>query len=322
MLLNRSATRICFAHVAYQFQAQFQKRNTGVESFEIRTREALQARIGEANVLLASGLWRNDLLPLAGRLRFIQSISAGVDQYDRDALAAASVRLASAQGANAGAVAEHAIALILALSRRLPEARDNQNRKFWRGMLSDLTQREDELSGKTLLIVGLGRIGGRLAQLARAFDMHVIGLRRDPTHGPNGANEVYASKELHALLPKADIVALTCPLTPETEKLIDAQALGHMKPTAHLISSARGRVVDEPALIACLNNNGIAAAALDVAIEEPLPASSPLWDMPNVLVTPHTGGETRHYEDNVIDLLMENLDRLWRGETTLRNQVV
>jgi D-2-hydroxyacid dehydrogenase (NADP+) len=322
MLPVRNKITICFAHIAYRFQDQFHKRNTGLASFEVRTREELDARIGGADVLLVSGLWRNDILPLAGRLRFIQSISAGVDQYDRDALAAARIRLASAQGTNAQAVAEHAIALILALARRLPEARDNQHRKYWRGMLSELRQREDELDGKTLLVVGLGRIGGRLARLARAFDMHVIGLRRDPAAGSNGADEVHGIDALHELLPRADVVALTCPLTPQTENLIDARALARMKPTAHLINSARGRVVDEPALIACLRNGGIAAAALDVTVEEPLPATSPLWDLPNLLITPHTGGETQHYEDNVIDLLLENLDRLWRGETTLVNQVV
>ena len=322
MLPVRNKITICFAHIAYRFQDQFHKRNTGLASFEVRTREELDARIGGADVLLVSGLWRNDILPLAGRLRFIQSISAGVDQYDRDALAAARIRLASAQGTNAQAVAEHAIALILALARRLPEARDNQHRKYWRGMLSELRQREDELDGKTLLVVGLGRIGGRLARLARAFDMHVIGLRRDPAASSNGADEVHGIDALHAFLPRADIVALTCPLTPQTENLIDAHALARMKPTAHLINSGRGRVVDEPALIACLRNGGIAAAALDVTVEEPLPATSPLWDLPNLLITPHTGGETQHYEDNVIDLLLENLDRLWRGETTLVNQVV
>ena len=170
------------------------------------------------------------------------------------------------------AVSEHAIALILALTRRLPEARDNQNRKFWRGMLGDLTRREDELGGKTLLIVGLGRIGGRLARLAKAFDMHVIGLRRDPAAGRNGTDEVHGVEHLHELLPRADIVALTCPLTPQTENLIDANALRLMKPSAHLVNCARGRVVDEAALIACMQTNGIAAAGIDVTTEEPLPA--------------------------------------------------
>ncbi len=322
MLPAKDALTICFAHVAYRLGDRFAARGTGLRSFEVRTREELEARIGEADVLVASGLWRNELIARAGRLRLIQSISAGVDQYDRDVLRAAGVRLASAQGANARAVAEHAMALLLALTRRLPEARDNQARRIWRGMIGDLTQREDELGGKTLLVVGLGRIGGRLAQLARAFDLHVIGIRRDPSAGPNGADEVHGLASLPALLPRADIVALTCPLTPETENLIDATALGLMKPSAFLVNAARGRCVDEEALVAALAADRIAGAALDVTRDEPLADGSPLWGMANVLITPHTAGETRRYEDNVLDLLMDNLDRLWRGETALRNQVV
>jgi phosphoglycerate dehydrogenase-like enzyme len=123
-------------------------------------------------------------------------------------------------------------------------------------------------------------------------------------------------------LPQADVVALTCPLTPQTERLIGAQALAAMKPSAFLINVARGRVVDEPALVAALTERRIAGAGIDCAVEEPLPAASPLWALDNALITPHTAGETRRYEDNVIDLLVENLDRLWRGETALRNQIV
>jgi phosphoglycerate dehydrogenase-like enzyme len=124
------------------------------------------------------------------------------------------------------------------------------------------------------------------------------------------------------LLPEADVVALTCPLTKETEGLIDGEALSRMKPSAHLVNAARGRVVDEAALVAALAARRIAGAGLDVTAEEPLAPSSPLWAMEQVLITPHTAGETRRYEDNVIEILRDNLDRLWRGEAQLRNQVV
>jgi phosphoglycerate dehydrogenase-like enzyme len=289
----------------------------------VREGAALEQRIGEADVLVISGLWRNDLLPRAKRLRFIQSIGAGTDQFSRESLKQHGVRLASARGVNARAVAEHVMALMLALARRLPEARDNQATRVWRGMIGDITQREDELGGKTLLIVGLGQIGGRLAQLAKAFDMRVIGIRRDPRAGAAGhADAVHAMSELKALLPQADFVALTCPLTAETEKLIDADALGRMKPSAYLLNAARGRVVDEPALVDALARRQIRGAALDVMVEEPLPAASPLWAMEHVLITPHTAGETCRYEDNVLAIMQENLARLWRGETELLNQVV
>jgi phosphoglycerate dehydrogenase-like enzyme len=312
---------ICFAHVAYRLDERFAALGTGIKSFAVREPETLAARIGEADVLVISGLWNNTLLDRAPRLRFIQAIGAGTDQFPRGELERRDIRLASARGVNARAVAEHGMALILALARRLPEARDNQHRRVWRQMIGDLAQREDELGGKTLLVVGLGDIGGRLARLAKAFDMRVVGLRRDPARGGD-ADQVEPMSALSSLLPDADFVALTCPLTPDTEKLIDAAALARMKPSAYLVNLARGRVVDEAALVETLAAYRIAGAALDVTVEEPLPADSPLWGMEHVLVTPHTAGETRRYEDNVIEILRDNLDRLWRDESQLRNQVV
>jgi phosphoglycerate dehydrogenase-like enzyme len=313
---------LCFAHVAYRFAERYAARGGRLSHFEVRSIDDLEARIGEADVLLVSGFWRNHMAAKAGKLKLIQSISAGVDQYDPAALRQHGIRLASAQGANANAVSEHAIALILALARRIPEGRDNQAKRHWRGMIGDLTRREDELGGKTLLVVGIGRIGGRLARLAKAFGMNVVGLRRDPARGAEGADEIHPMTALKAQLSRADIVALTCALTDETRGLMDASAFAAMKPGAALVNVARGKVCDEAALIAALQSGQIGEAALDVTAEEPLAADSPLWTMPNVLVTPHTGGETRRYEDNVLDLMEENLARLRRGEASLFNQVV
>jgi phosphoglycerate dehydrogenase-like enzyme len=208
------------------------------------------------------------------------------------------------------------------MSRQLHFARDNQAKHHWRGMISDLSKREDELGGKTLLVVGMGRIGAHLAKLAKAFDMKVVGIRRDPKQGTNGADSIHGMAELVKLVPQADIVALTCALTPETTGLMSAVAFAAMKPSSMFVNVARGKVADEDALIKTLQGNKIWAAALDVTVEEPLPATSPLWSMPNVFITPHTAGETRAYEDNVLDILLENLGRLWRSEKALRNQVL
>ena len=322
MIPPKDKLTICFAHVAYQLQAQFERRRTGIASVQAWNREELEPRIGGADVLVISGLWRNELLDGAKRLRFIQSIGAGTDQFSRERLSRAAVRLASARGVNARAVSDHAMALILALARRLPEARDNQSKGLWRGMIGDLSAREDELGSKTLVVVGVGAIGGRLTRLAKAFDMRVIGIRRNPAAGSGGADAVHGLAELARVLPEADFVALTCPLTKETENLIDSGALGLMKKSAFLINVARGRCVDEEALCRALSAGAIAGAAIDVTVEEPLPPTSPLWTMANVLITPHTAGETRRYEDNVLDILEENLGRLWRGESALRNQIV
>ena len=322
MLPSKDKLNICFAHGAYQMAARFAARGTGIAHFQVWKPEEMAARVPEADVVVVSMMWKNDLVPQAKRLKFIQSISAGIDQYDQAVMRAHGIRLANAAGVNAAAVSEHAMALILALKRQIHTGRDNQTAKLWRGMISDIPAREDELGGKTLLIVGLGKIGARLAKLAKAFDLEVVATRRDASRGGENVDAVHGHERLHDLLPTADIVALTCPLTPQTTNLIDAKALALMKPTAHLVNVARGRVVDEDALVRALQEKRIAAAGLDVTREEPLPAASPLWAMKNVLITPHTAGETQRYEDGVIDLLVENLDRLWRGETALVNQIV
>ena len=322
MLPPRDRLTICFAHVAYRFAERFALRGTGIVHVEARSRAELDAAIAGADVLVCSGLWRNDLPAIAPRLRLVQSCSAGTDQYDRDVLRQAGIRLASGQGCNANAVSEHAIAQILALLRRLPEARDNQAKRHWRGMMGDFARREDEAGGKTAIVVGTGRIGGRIARLCKALGMRVIGVRRDPTQGVDGADEVHGFRDLPRLAPRADFLVLACPLTDETRNLVDAAVLAAMKPTARVVNVARGRVVDEPALVAALREGRIGGAALDVTADEPLPQDSPLWDMPQVLITPHTAGETHSYEDNVLDMMMENIERLWRGEAGLFNQIV
>jgi phosphoglycerate dehydrogenase-like enzyme len=319
---SRDMLTIGFAHVAYRAAEAFLARGSGLRQFEVRTLEDLERRAGEADVLVLSGLWRNALLDRAPKLRLVQSMSAGTDQYDKALFAQRGVRLASAQGVNERAVAEHAMGLILALTRQLHLSRDNQHARHWRGMIGDRALREDELGGKALVVVGMGRIGSRLATLARAFEMRVIGVRRTARPQPGVADDVVAQADLGEALAQADIVALTCPLTPETEGLFGPAALAALKPGALLVNVARGKVVDESALLSALADGRIRAAGLDCFHEEPLPPSSPFWSLPNVLVTPHSAGETTRYEDRVVDTLLENLDRLWRGETELLNQVV
>jgi len=319
---GRDELSICFAHVAYPLAEIFEKRATGIHHYQVWKRDELATKIREAHVLVVSGFWRNELLDNAPNLRFIQSIGAGYDQFPLDTLHARGIRLASAKGVNRNAVSEHAMAMILALVRFLHTGRDHQHTHFWRGMISDVSRREDELGGKTLLIVGLGGIGSRLAMLAKAFGMKVIATKRDLSKGPGAADEVYRPDELKELLPRADFVALTCPLTPDTRNLIDRAALAAMKPWAYLVNVARGGCVDEPALLAALQGGQIAGAAIDHFWDEPLRSDSPFWDMENVLITPHTAGETRRYEENLLDILLENLERMWRGEIELRNQVV
>jgi phosphoglycerate dehydrogenase-like enzyme len=322
---GREGLTICFAHVAYQLEQAFVARDTGIRHFQVRDGDDLAARLPEADVLVVSGLWRNALLEVAPRLRWIQSIGAGYDQFPLDELRQRGIRLSSARGVNRNAVSEHALALVLALARRLPEARDNQHRHFWRGMIGEIERREDELGGKTLGIVGLGHIGSRTAALGRAFRMRVVATKRRPEAGAGAtgvADAVWGADRVDDLLRESDFVVLHCPLTDETRGLISRERLALMKPSAYLINVARGGCVEEPALLEALRAGRIAGAGIDHFWDEPLPAESPFWDLPNVLITPHTAGETRRYEDNVLDILLENLGRLERGETALLNEVV
>ncbi|MFV0297654.1 MAG: NAD(P)-dependent oxidoreductase, partial [Hyphomicrobiaceae bacterium] len=200
---------VLFAHVAYEFDEPFKARNTGMNFDVARTADELKAKLPSADALCVSMMWKSELAPLASRLKLIQSISAGTDQYDREVMKAHGIRLASGQGVNANAVSEQAIAMMLALSRQLHTLRDNQARKFWRPMQGDRRIREDEIEGKTVLIVGLGGIGQRLAHFCKAFGMTVIGTRRDPSKGGGAADEVHADKDLAKLIPRADFLALT-----------------------------------------------------------------------------------------------------------------
>ena len=313
---------IHFAHVAYRLAERFALRRTGIEHFQTWRREDTLARASEGHVLVVSGLWSDAMLERAANLRFIQVCAAGHDRFDLEALRARGVPLANGSGVNRNAVGDHAMALLLALVRHVHTGRDRQREHVWRGMISDLGRREEELAGKTMLVCGLGAIGARVARLARAFGMKVVGIKRDTANHDGSADEVRPPDRFLESLAEADAVVLTCPLTPQTENLIDAAALARMKPGAYLVNVARGRCVNEPDLAAALARDAIAGAGIDTTWEEPLAPDSALWDLENVLITPHTAGETRRYEDNVVDLLIENVRRLQRGEGALVNRIV
>lgn len=319
---SKDELTIHFAHSAYRLAERFEARETGVSCFQTWDPDETAAKMGSAPVAVLSGFWQNRFLDAPGALRFIQVCAAGYDQFDQTRLGAADIRLANASGVNVNAVSDHAMALMLGLTRQLHSARDNQRARHWRPMISDLEQREDELAGKTVMIIGMGAIGSRLAGLARAFEMKVIGVRRNTAAIADIVDEAHTPDRLPALWGRPDFVVLTCPLTRETANIVDGAALAAMSPSAYLINVARGGCVDEPALIEGLAANAIAGAGIDTTVEEPLASDSPLWGFDNVILTPHSAGETRRYEENVIDILLENLARLGRGGDTLYNQIL
>jgi phosphoglycerate dehydrogenase-like enzyme len=191
--------------------------------------------------------------------------------------------------------------------------RESQSRAAWEPIPAG------ELTGQTVGIVGTGAIGGEVARLAKAFGMHTIGIRRSAKRTLH-LDQQLPPKQIIRMLKQADFVVLACPLTPETEGLIGERELRAMKPTATVINVARGRVCDEGALIRALQENWIAGAALDVFHFEPLPEQSPLWSLPNVIITPHNSGMSPHNMARMMDIFLDNLARFAAGKP-LRNRV-
>jgi phosphoglycerate dehydrogenase-like enzyme len=250
------------------------------------------------------------LLARVPNLRWIHTISAGVDHLLFPELRESDAILTNASGVFNVPIAETVMAYILAVVKRLPEFWAHQRKHRW----EKLPLRE--LRGLTVGIVGLGDIGTEVARLCRAFGMRVLGLRRRPAPS-DLADEVLPPDRLQDLLARSDFVVIAVPLTAETRGMIGRAELAAMKPDAWLVNISRGAIVDEEALVEALREGRIGGACLDVFAEEPLPPESPLWDMPNVIITPHNSWSSPHIEEREIALFLENLRRYVAGEPLL-----
>jgi phosphoglycerate dehydrogenase-like enzyme len=218
------------------------------------------------------------------------------------------IQLTNGSGASGIAVAEHALALLLALLKRLPELRDLQREHTWSHGISVA-----ELYGRTACVVGLGDVGRSAARLLRAFGVHVLGVRRTAEQVAE-VDETYPVEALHTVLERSSILVLAPALTPATRRLIGATELARLPAGALVINVGRGAVLDEAALIAALQSSHLAGAGLDVLADEPLAAESPLWDMPNVIITPHSAAHTEATDDRSVELFVDNLERVRRGD--------
>jgi phosphoglycerate dehydrogenase-like enzyme len=277
------------------------------------------SRLGDVDVLVTMA-FTPEMAAAAPRLRLVQVPGAGLDRIDRSALGPATV-LANAYGHDTG-IAEYVLGAMLALARDFrridASLRDGRWESVWSGAPVPLWS---ELAGKTLGIVGYGRIGQAVARRALAFDMEVLAIRRDASQpDPNRLASVRGPEALDDVLARADFLALTLALSPESRGLIDARALARMKPTAVLINVARGEVVDEEALYAALAGGALGGAALDVWYRYPqgagptLPSRLPFHTLPNVLMTPHVSGWTEGMMDARAAVIAENIHRVARGE--------
>ena len=266
-------------------------------------------QIAQATIIF--GWIRAKDLKEAVRLKWFQTMWAGTDEYEGEDILPPGVILTSSSGSNSQSVAEHMLASLLALCRRLPTYRDSQRQHLWKDEGKMKT-----ISGGTVLVVGAGHLGSAFASRCRALGAKTVGLKRTVRGPVEGFDQVYPMDQLDELLPQADVVALVLPHNPQTIGLMDGQRLGLMKEDAILISSGRGSVLDQDALARVMGEGKLWGAALDVTTPEPLPADSPLWDIPNLLLTPHVAGGMRLEitRKNCIKMAQDNLRRYLAGE--------
>jgi phosphoglycerate dehydrogenase-like enzyme len=258
------------------------------------------------------------LLARCPRLRWVHSATAGVERVLTPAAIERGLLITNARGVFSEPIAEYVLMMILAISRRLPQLLELQKERTWQPLEAN------ELADVTIGVVGLGSIGQRVAELASAFGAHVVGVRREVDagraalrEGSAAAMEVLPTDRLPELLGRSDYIVLALPLTADTDEMFDAELLGQVKPGAWLINVARGRLVDERALVRALREGPLGGAVLDTFVEEPLPSSSVFYGLSNVIVTPHTSWSSGRALDRSIDLFCENLRRYAAGEEML-----
>lgn len=272
--------------------------------------EAALAALADARILFGPNAIQNRYLDAAPALEWFQIINAGVDHMFELGQLQRGFTVTTASGLAAAPIAEWVMGALLMLCKDMPRHFRDQQARTWTYHFCP------ELRGKTIGIVGMGAIGRETARRARAFDMRVIATRRTV---PAGAADpdcdlLLPYDQLDTLLAESDYVVLCVPLTPETTGLIGAAELAKMKPTASIVNIARGKVIDQPALIRALQDGTIAAAALDVTDPEPLPSENELWGLENVLITPHISGAVEGYGTKAAQIFLRNLPRYLRGE--------
>lgn len=274
----------------------------------------LAREIEDAEVLFGSQLSRA-ALARARRLRWVQSSAAGIRALLFPEFVRTDIRLSNTKGLQSPFIAEHVMALALALARKLQVSIRRQAQHVWAQKEISADPPSRALGGSVMGIVGLGDIGSRLARLAAGFDMRVVAVRRRPElPKPEYVDRVFGADQLADLLAVSDVVAITAAHTDATRGLIGSRELGWMKRDAVLINVARGKIVNEEDLAAALEAGTIAGAGLDVFREEPLDPASPLWDLPSVIITPHTSGFNSEYWPNLINFFSENMRRFERGD--------
>lgn len=289
---------------------------------EEEARKSLYGVLAATEVLLSNQILPDDIVARAGALKWLQLTSAGVDSLaDHEVVRAPGVMVTTASGIHAATISEYIVGAMISFAKNFTKSLRSQDERAWQPYWPK------ELEDATVGIIGLGAIGGRTAEVCRAMRMRVLAMRRSCQRRMSGeeageaaVDEMFPPADLHALLAESDYVVLALPLTAESTGLIGEAELAAMKPNAVIVNIARGRVIDQEALVRALRDGGIAGAALDVTTPEPLPADHELWGLPNVMITPHISGGTPRYMERAIGLFCDNLRRYADGEP-LRNVV-
>jgi phosphoglycerate dehydrogenase-like enzyme len=314
-VISPAAVWILPKHFVDTLRAQFPQ-HSFLEAWD---REAIRRQLPIADVAFTPFIDR-DVFPSATRLRWVQSPAVGVGSLMFPELHSSQVVVTSAKGIRARSIAEHVIGVTIALARRLPHAIRAQAEHRWaQDELEGPDSRVWTLSGRRMLIVGLGSIGVEVARLAVPLGLDVVGIKRQPSRGadtPAGVS-VHGPDALQGLLESSDVVVLSLPHTPDTRQTIGRAELERIKRGALLINIARGKLIDDAAVADALRDGRLGGAALDVFTREPLEADSPYWDLPNVIVTPHTAGAMADYWTPLVALFAENLRRFEHGRQLL-----
>jgi phosphoglycerate dehydrogenase-like enzyme len=283
------------------------------ESAEVIVCDYKQAQDHATDVDVILGIVPAKLFAVTRKLKWVQSISSGVDSFMYPEFINNPVILTSEKGLVGEHLADHGMGLLLMLTRQLAAARD-LGADSWNHRPT-LRAQEIELTGATMGIIGFGGTGRAMARRACAFGMKVRAIDKDPVPIGEGVSQIEDPAQLANMLAGVDVVAVCCPLTDKTDKMLNAKTLAQCKPGVFIINVTRGEVIDEVALIEALKSGHLGGAGLDVAPREPLPADSELWSLPNVVMTPHTAGASQFRAQRNLDRFIDNLGRFRRGET-------
>jgi phosphoglycerate dehydrogenase-like enzyme len=284
-----------------------------LEVFHLSGYDRANQEIADADIVIAWSL-RGEQIKAARKLKWIHSTATAVHALMSLELRASDIMVTNARDVHGPVVAEHAMALVFALAKRLPQAARYQRQRHWAQQdIWNAFPRPRELSGATMTIVGVGGIGRPLAKMASSLGMRVVGVREHPERTCEGVEVMHSFAKVDQALGEADFVVLALPVTPKTDRLMNAARLAHLKPSAYLINVGRGVLIDEEALIQALRAKRFAGAALDVTAEEPLPRESPLWEMENVFITPHIASLTEQMWERHYMTFTENLRRFLDG---------